>query len=59
MRKGSTINMFDKIINKKVVAASISELKDELILKLEDGTEINVQIVMPELGQFELEVYIE
>ncbi|SCW80246.1 hypothetical protein SAMN04487970_105115 [Paenibacillus tianmuensis] len=51
--------MFDKIINKKVVAASISELKDELILKLEDGTEINVQIVMPELGQFELEVYIE
>lgn len=51
--------MFDKIINKRVVAATLSELKDELILKFEDGAELNVQIVMPEMGQFELEVHIE
>jgi len=51
--------MFDKIINKKIAAATLSELKDELILKLDDGTEVNVQIIMPEPGQFELEVHIE
>lgn len=51
--------MFDKILNKKIVAASVSEYKEELILVLEDGTSINIQIVMPEKGLFELEVDIE
>lgn len=51
--------MFDKILNKKIVAASVSEYKEELVLVLEDGTSINIQIVMPEKGQFELEVDIE
>ncbi|WP_167357007.1 hypothetical protein [Paenibacillus pectinilyticus] len=51
--------MFEKILNKKIVAASMSEFKEEWILELEDGTTINVQIVMPEVGRFELEVDIE
>ncbi|NEW04618.1 hypothetical protein GK047_01085 [Paenibacillus sp. SYP-B3998] len=51
--------MFEKILNKKILSARISEFKEELVLELEDGVEINVQIVMPVKGQFELEVDIE
>lgn len=51
--------MFEKILNKRILAARLSEFKEELVLELEDGTEINIQIVMPERGQFELEVDIE
>jgi hypothetical protein len=56
---GANYFMFEKILNKKIVAAELSEFKEELVLRLEDGVEINVQIVMPVRGQFELEVDIE
>jgi hypothetical protein len=51
--------LLDKILGKKIISATLSEYKEELILELEDGTKINIQIIMPVRGQFELEIDIE